>query len=134
MNRPVHFEVHAKDMDKIQKFYEAVFGWKFQDMGEKMGNYRLIDTGKDEPGSQWPGISGGMNPRQGELPQNGAPVNAFVCTISVADIEETLKKIEAAGGSVATEVMDVPGVGRLAYRKDPEGNLFGVLQPAPPQK
>jgi predicted enzyme related to lactoylglutathione lyase len=26
--------------------------------------------------------------------------------------------------------MDVPGVGLLAYRKDPEGNIFGVLQPA----
>jgi len=24
---------------------------------------------------------------------------------------------------------DVPGVGTLAYRKDPDGNIFGVLQP-----
>jgi len=35
-----------------------------------------------------------------------------------------------AGGTVATEKMDVPGVGVLAYRKDPDGNIFGVLQPA----
>ena len=34
-----------------------------------------------------------------------------------------------AGGTVALEKMEVPGVGLLAYRKDPEGNIFGVLQP-----
>jgi predicted enzyme related to lactoylglutathione lyase len=134
MNRVVHFEVHAKDQDKIQKFYEEVFGWSFQDMGAQMGNYRLIITGKDEPGNQWSGINGGMNLRQGESPKGGEPVNAFVCTISVENIDETLAKIEKAGGTVATDKMDVPGVGMLAYRKDPDGNLFGVLQPTPPQK
>ncbi|MBI3231892.1 MAG: VOC family protein [Candidatus Doudnabacteria bacterium] len=129
MNRVVHFEIHAKDMDKMQKFYQDVFGWTIEDMGEKMGNYRLIDTGKDQAGEQWPGINGGMNPRKGELPKGGEPVNAFVCTISVENIDSILAKIEQAGGSVATDKMDVPGVGMLAYRKDPEGNIFGVLQP-----
>jgi predicted enzyme related to lactoylglutathione lyase len=133
MNRIVHFEVHAKDQDKLQKFYQDVFGWEFQDMGEQMGNYRLIITGKDEEGSQYKGINGGMNPREGELPVSGAPVNAFVCTISVENIDDILAKIETAGGTVATHKMDVPGVGWLAYRKDPEGNIFGVLQPAPRQ-
>ncbi len=59
---------------------------------------------------------------------------AFVCTTSVDNIDEILAKIEAAGGTVATEKMDVPGVGILAYRKDPDGNLFGVLQPMSQQQ
>jgi hypothetical protein len=25
---------------------------------------------------------------------------------------------------------DMPGIGRLAYLVDPDGNIFGVLQPA----
>ncbi len=129
MNRVVHFEIHAGNQDKVQKFYEEVFGWSFQDMGAQMGNYRLITTGKDEDGAKWPGINGGMNPRRGESPRGGEPVNAFVCTVSVEDIDDILEKIEKAGGSVATEKMQVPGVGWLAYRKDPDGNLFGVLQP-----
>ncbi len=127
-NRIVHFEIHAKDQDKVQKFYEDVFGWSFQDMGAAMGNYRLIITGKDAPGTAWPGINGGMNERKGDLPKSGDAVNAYVCTIDVENIEETLAKIEASGGTLATHVMDVPGVGKLAYRKDPEGNLFGVLE------
>jgi predicted enzyme related to lactoylglutathione lyase len=134
MNRVVHFEIHAKDQDKVQKFYEDVFGWEFQNMGAQMGNYRLIITGKDEAGSQYSGINGGMNPREGNLPAEGTPVNAFVCTISVENIDDTLAKIEAAGGTLATHKMDVPGVGLLAYRKDPDGNIFGVLQPAPRQE
>ena len=133
MNRVVHFEIHAKDQDKVQQFYHDVFGWNFQDMGPQMGSYRLINTGSDEAGAAWPGINGGLNPRQGESPIEGQPVNAFVCTITVDNIDETLEKIEKAGGTVATDKMDVPGVGFLAYRKDPDGNLFGVLQPVAAQ-
>lgn len=129
MNRVVHFEIHAKDQDKMQKFYQDVFGWDIQDLGPQMGNYRIINTGKDEPGSRYPGINGGMNPRHGDSPRPGDAVNAFVCTISVANINETLDKIKKAGGTEALPLMDVPGVGQLAYSKDPDGNIFGVLQP-----
>lgn len=129
MNRVVHFEIHGTDMDKMQKFYQDVFGWQMQDLGPQMGNYRIINTGTDEAGTQWTGINGGLTPRHGDGPKDGAPVNSFVCTITVANIDETLAKIEKAGGTVATDKMQVPGVGTLAYRKDPEGNIFGVLQP-----
>jgi uncharacterized protein len=129
MNRVVHFEIHAKDLDRTQKFYEGVFGWAITDMGPQMGNFRVVVTGKDEPGSQWNGINGGIIPRHGEVPKGGEPVNAFICTIEVENIDETLEKISKAGGTVALAKMDVPGVGFLAYRKDPEGNIFGVLQP-----
>jgi predicted enzyme related to lactoylglutathione lyase len=130
MNRVVHFEIHAKDLDRTQKFYEDVFGWTITDMGPQMGNFRVVVTGKDEPGSQWSGINGGINPRRGEGPKGGEPVNAFICTVEVENIDDTLEKISRAGGTVALDKMDVPGVGILAYRKDPEGNIFGVLQPA----
>jgi hypothetical protein len=130
MNRVVHFEIHAKDMDNLQKFYQEVFGWEVKDMGEQMGNYRMVTTGKDEPGAMMTGINGGMVPRKGEAPKGGEPVNAFVCTISVANIDETLAKIEKGGGTFATDKMEIPGdMGTLAYRKDPEGNLFGIIQP-----
>jgi hypothetical protein len=37
--------------------------------------------------------------------------------------------VKASGGTIALEKMPVPGVGWLAYAKDTEGNIFGVLQP-----
>ncbi len=134
MNRVIHFEVHAKDLDRIQKFYEEVFGWSIKDMGPQMANYRTISTGKDEAGKKWTGIDGGMTARQGEIPQAGQPVNAFVCTMDVENIDEMIKKIISLGGSIALDKMEIPGgMGTLAYCKDPEGNIFGMIQTATTQ-
>ena len=130
MNRVVHFEVHAKDLDKMQKFYETVFGWEIKDLGPQMGGYRMVTTGKDQAGVAWPGINGGMTPRMGPPPAGGEPVNAFVCTISVENLDSSIEKVKSSGGSMALDKVQVPGVGWLAYVKDPEGNIFGMLQPA----
>jgi predicted enzyme related to lactoylglutathione lyase len=32
------------------------------------------------------------------------------------------------GGSVALPAEDIPGVGRLAYVKDPDGNILGLIK------
>jgi predicted enzyme related to lactoylglutathione lyase len=58
--------------------------------------------------------------------------NAFVCIIGVDNLDTYFDKAKEAGGSVAMDKMDVPGVGKLAYFKDPDGNLFGMLQPERP--
>jgi predicted enzyme related to lactoylglutathione lyase len=128
MNRVVHFEIHAKDMDRMHKFYNAAFGWKITDLGAQMGNYRMIETGDNAADGKWPGINGGMNPRRGELPTDGQPVNAFVCTIGVDAIDAYIEKVLAAGGAMALDKMEIPGVGWLCYCKDPEGNIFGMMQ------
>ncbi len=126
MSRVVHFEIHTKDMDMMEKFYKDAFGWEFQHMGQDLGGYRVIVTGTTPQG-----INGGLTPRKGDLPKPGDAVNAYVCIIGTGNIDESIKKIETAGGTVALAKMDVPKVGLLAYYKDPEGNLFGVIQPDP---
>lgn len=136
MNRVVHFEIHAKDMDKSQQFYEQLFGWKFIAMGPDMGNYRVVMTGPgpDEIAGkvikmEEVGINGGMTPRQGEPAASGAPVNAFVCIVGVDDVDATMAKAQELGGTVALPAMEVPTVGRLGYLKDPDNNIFGVIKP-----
>lgn len=129
MNRVVHFEIHAKDADKLQQFYSEVFGWNITNLGEQMGNYRMIVTGEDKPDEKWPGINGGITPRMGDAPVSGQSVNAFVCTISVDNLDNYIEKVKKAGGSIALAKMDVPGVGWLAYCNDTENNIFGILQP-----
>ena len=128
MNRVIHFEIHAANLDHMQKFYSAVFGWQITDMGPQMGNYRMVNTGENKPGTAYPGINGGLTPRHGAPPQDGQPVNAYVCTIGVDDIDLYIAKVKSAGGTTALDKMQVPGVGWLAYMKDPEGNIFGMLQ------
>jgi predicted enzyme related to lactoylglutathione lyase len=58
-------------------------------------------------------------------------VNAFVCTVDVPDLDGVLARLDELGGSVALPRMPVPGVGWLAYIKDPDGNILGIMQSDP---
>jgi predicted enzyme related to lactoylglutathione lyase len=48
--------------------------------------------------------------------------------MSVADADETARRVEAAGGSVVVAPMDVMELGRMAVFADPTGAVFGVWQ------
>lgn len=122
MGRPVHFEIHADDPQRAQKFYAGVLGWRFEQWGDKP--YWMVYTGADGQ----PGINGGLLPRQGGAPAEGAPVNAFPCTVEVPNLDESLRQVEVAGGHVVGAKDAVPGVGWLAYAKDTEGNIFGLME------
>lgn len=50
-------------------------------------------------------------------------------TIGVADVDETVAVVERSGGQVVVPKMAVPTIGWLAYCKDTEGHIFGILQP-----
>ena len=75
-----------------------------------------------------PGINGGLLFRRGQAPTEGQPVNAFVCTVGVANLEESVDKALKAGGIIALPKMAVKDIGWLAYCKDTEGNIFGMMQ------
>jgi predicted enzyme related to lactoylglutathione lyase len=51
-----------------------------------------------------------------------------VNTISIANVDESLQTIEKGGGVCVVPKMAVPGVGWLAYCKDTEGHIFGIMQ------
>lgn len=123
MPRAVHFEVHATDPERMIRFYTDLFGWKFQKLGGPV-EYWVITTGPDSA----PGINGGLMRRRGAAPADGQAVNAFVCTLDVPSVDEALGRLAAAGGTVALPKMPVPGIGWLAYIKDPDGNILGIMQ------
>jgi predicted enzyme related to lactoylglutathione lyase len=122
MPRPVHFEIHASDPERVVAFYEQLFGWKIERWGDQP--YWLITTGDTNPG-----IDGGLVPRRGPAPDPDAPVSGYVVTVDVPDLDATIAAATAAGATIALEKQAVPGVGWLAYFKDPDGNLFGTMQP-----
>jgi len=124
MSRVVHFEVHAEDPERAIRFYSAVLGWSFKHWGGPQ-DYWLITTG---PADQ-PGIDGGMVRRQGAI--DGQAVIAFVCTVGVDSVDDTVAKALENGGTIALPKMAIPGVGWLAYVKDTEGNIFGMMQNDP---
>jgi predicted enzyme related to lactoylglutathione lyase len=124
MGRVVHFEIHAGDPERAVAFYTGVFGWQFNSWGGPM-EYWVITTGPDSE----PGINGGLVRRRGEI--DGTAVLAYVCTVSVDDVDASVEKVLASGGALALPKMPIPGIGWLAYGKDTEGNIFGMMQNDP---
>jgi predicted enzyme related to lactoylglutathione lyase len=131
MPRPNHFEIHSDDFARETAFYSALFGWTFVPWKGGDVEYTLVMTGPDTE----PGINGGMVKRMGPSPANGQAVNAYVCTLSgITDVDATVAKAVELGGTVALPKMGVPGVGWLAYIKDPAGNILGLMQTDPNAK
>lgn len=122
MSRVVHFEIHADDPERASAFYTALLGWEFTNWGGGQWEYWVIKTG--DPADR--GIDGGMIRRRGT--NDGTAVIAYVCTVEVGNVDNTVGKALTLGGSIALPKQAVPGVGWLAYLKDTESNIFGVLQ------
>lgn len=123
MGRVVHFEIHADDVDRAERFYRTVFDWHVERFPGGPVDYRLVTTG---PAGE-AGIDGAITERR--APAQGAGIIAFVCTIRVDDLAETAGRIAAAGGLQVVDPETIPDVGRVAYYQDTEGNLFGLIEP-----
>jgi len=114
--RVVHFEIDAEKPERLVKFYENVFGWKMLKWEGPM-DYWLITTG----GEGELGINGGLGKRTESEPKT-------VNTIDVPSVDEFVRKVVENGGTIVVPKHAVPGVGWLVYFKDPEGNMFGMMQ------
>jgi len=80
------------------------------------------------PDSKEAGINGGILFRRGPPPSEGQAVNAYVCTVNVDSLDESVDKAIKAGGSLALPKMPIKGVGWVVYCKDTEGNIFSMMQ------
>ncbi|MEN8233691.1 MAG: hypothetical protein ABFR89_02065 [Actinomycetota bacterium] len=54
-----------------------------------------------------------------------------VITMGVDDVDVYRDKVLAAGGSIVTDRMPIPGVGWFVMASDPNGMLFGMMQDDP---
>ena len=118
----VHFEIPADNVEKLQKFYIELFGWKIEKMPGPVEYYGIETVPVDEKGvPRRPGMNGGMMQKQN--PEH-KPVNY----IAVESVDEYIKKIQDLGGRIIVPKMEVPGIGWWASALDPEGNQFAILQ------
>ena len=127
MDKVVHFEIPADDRERAKEFYRSAFEWELEDADMGDGNIytSMITTPFDqqtrlptEPGA----INGGLFERSPQAPTTP------VITIGVDGIDESLKKVEAGGGSVVQPRTEIPNLGAFAYFKDTEGNVVGLWE------
>jgi predicted enzyme related to lactoylglutathione lyase len=116
MPRPIHFDFSADNPKRAIKFYQSVFGWKFEKWDGPM-EYWMATTGDDKE----PGINGGLAKR-------GEPSMPNMNTIGVPSVDQFSKKIAQSGGKVLQPKMAIPGIGWFASCQDTEGNMLGIIQ------
>jgi predicted enzyme related to lactoylglutathione lyase len=125
MDKVVHFEIPVDDETRARDFYGSVFDWELNSADMGGGNvYTTVTTVEvdeqmrpKEPGA----INGGMMKRSSDT-------SSPVITVQVDSIDETLKKIEAGGGSIIQPRTPIQDMGAFAYFKDSEGNTMGLWE------
>ncbi len=108
----VHIEFIGKDAAQLKAFYTEVFGWKIGELMPDMGNYGLID-------GESSGLAGGVGQSDDGKPRESVYAQ-------VPDLQATLDKVVALGGSVVMPPTELPGVATLALFSDPAGNIVGL--------
>jgi uncharacterized protein len=120
-NSVAHFEIFASDVERARKFYERVFGWRFE-VAEPPDLYLIVSGPASDPV-----ITHGLIAKRNGTPAQG-PLNSFRCTVSVRSITESVAAIEAAGGKLLSNIADIPGVGKVIEFADTEDNIACVMQ------
>lgn len=120
-NKIVGFEIPASDFQKAKEFYGAVFDWKIQSCGDQGAMAYTTAVDKDENPTELGGINGGFYKRQS---RDEAPS----LIVETESIDQTLKAIEAGGGTVVTPKHAVDECGFMADFADPEGNILSLWQ------
>ncbi len=105
-----YLEFPAKDIDTTKTFFSAVFNWRFEDYGPEYAAFFGA------------GIDGGFFKSDLTVSTD----NGSVLIVFYSDnLEKTLSKITAAGGSIIKPVFSFPG-GRRFHFGDPNENEFAV--------
>lgn len=122
----IWYELMSRDPAASKAFYDAVVGWNIDvDQVAPGVDYRMI---KRSDG----GMAGGVMTLNDEMIESGArPI--WLGYLYASDVDDTVERIKADGGTVSMEPWDQPGVGRLAMVTGPEGAPFYLMNPLPPE-
>lgn len=108
-------ESGSTDVAKAREFYNQVLGWtsEDQDMGEGMV-YTVFSIGDENVA--------GMMPSQ-------MPMSYWSMYFQVDDCKGMTNKAKSLGAQVMMEPTSAEGVGTFAVLADPQGAMFGMIQP-----
>ena len=115
MYRVTKFDVPATTPLKSIAFYNQVFGWTFQPSQNQTKWTARVDSSNHQ-------IFG--NP----FMQKAKSAQSLTNAIEVKNVESTLSNIVLEGGEVIVPKFAIPGIGWMAYFKDLEQNVFGIIQ------
>ncbi len=115
------FEIPTTDIDRAQKFYEAIFGMTMIPMD--MPNIKMRMFPLDDMMTQ----VGGALCDSGGFHKASATDGPLIYLNANPDVQGVLDKVEAAGGKIMMPKTEIsPEYGFMALFMDTEGNRIGL--------
>lgn len=115
------FEIPTTDIDRAQKFYEAIFGMTMIPMD--MPNIKMRMFPLDDMMTQ----VGGALCDSGGFHKASATDGPLIYLNANPDVQGVLDKVEAAGGKIMLPKTEIsPEYGFMALFMDTEGNRIGL--------
>ncbi len=108
----VHWDVQARDPERMRQFYAQMFNW----------------TIGDAPLMPIPGGVGGPPPEQLSGNIFKSEHAGFSLYVQVRDLRASMAQAKELDGTVISEPFDVPGGPTIAAITDPEGNRLVLVQ------
>lgn len=117
---PSWTDLGTTDIAAAKAFYGGLFGWEAADNPTDQGMDYTMFSKNGKP------VAGG-GPLPPDMASKGMPPmwNSYV---AVDSVDETVAKVEEAGGSLVMGPMDVMDAGRMAFVTDPTGAAIGLWQ------
>ncbi len=109
-----HLAINADDIVASARFYEHVFGWRFEP--------------HRGPGFLRTSVDGLLVALQQRRSVAGVTVTGFEATVAVPDVVAAAVAAGAAGGRALTEPATITGVGDLVFLEDPGGNVVAAMR------
>ena len=122
---PIWYELATSDADAASAFYAEIVGWTIEPRPPGDMDYRMIAVAEGDNAGAIAGIGAGT--------PAAAATPGWRFYIGVDDVDATAAAIVDAGGSIAIQPFDLPGVGRMALAADPQGIAFFVMRGASPE-
>lgn len=119
LGAPTWLELGSPDVAASAAFYGELFGWRHQSAGLNSGGYGFftLDAHSDQ-------VVAAVGPLG-----DGETVGNWSLYFHTPDVNATVARAEAAGGTVAMAPDDVFTAGRMAIITDPTGAEFSLWQP-----
>jgi len=115
--QPLWLDLVTEDADAAASFYEDLFGWEI--VPGREADLRVRNGGRD---------IAAIYQITNEMPN--ASESQWLVGIVTDDLEESVAAARTAAGTVLREITDVPGSGRYAVLRDPQGAVVLIGTPS----
>ena len=107
-------QLNAADRETAREFYEALFGWRFEQVSPEPPYWSILNGER---------LNAGMM----DLPPGGEAPSHWLVYFTVQDADAAVARIRELGGEVVVPPAPIPA-GRFVVARDPQGAYFALFE------